>query len=98
MAPEVPLVQLVERAQSWPVLRRVVGPGWVVAPALRELREHPKLGRKIVRAGHELHVWVVNTRADLELVQGLGATAVITDRPAHLLQLLDRQQARGGSD
>lgn len=90
LAPEMPLVQLVDRASYWPMLRRVIGPDWMVGPGIDELRAHPQLGRKITRAGHELHVWTVNERPDLELVRGLGASVVITDRPAHVLKLLGR--------
>ncbi|HEU4812187.1 MAG TPA: glycerophosphodiester phosphodiesterase family protein [Nocardioides sp.] len=89
MAPGLPLVILVERAHHWPMLRRVIGPDWIVGPGVTELREHPKLGHKIAKRGHELHVWTVNTPADLELCLELGATALISDRPAYLLELLD---------
>jgi glycerophosphoryl diester phosphodiesterase len=36
-----------------------------------------------------VHVWTVNSEADLQLCLDLGARAVITDRPAYLLELLD---------
>jgi glycerophosphoryl diester phosphodiesterase len=88
MAPGVPLVMLVEKAQYWPMLRRAIGPDWIVGPGVEELRAHPRLGRSIVRSGHEIHVWTVNTEADLALCQHLGATAVISDRPAYMLELL----------
>src|SRR4051812_24112407 len=93
MAPGVPLVMLVERAQHWPVLRRLVGPDWLVGPGIQELTDHPWLGPRITEAGHDLHVWTVNTPAQLELCRQLGVKAVITDRPAYLLDLLD-----GGPD
>ena len=47
------------------------------------------LGRSLRRAGRQVHVWTVNTDADLELCLDLGVTAVITDRPAYVLELLD---------
>ena len=59
------------------------------ATAPLPLREHPGLGRHLVKEGREIHVWTVNTEADLDLCLDLGVTAVITDRPAHLLELLD---------
>jgi glycerophosphoryl diester phosphodiesterase len=34
-------------------------------------------------------VWTVNTSPDLDLCLDLGVTAVITDRPAYVRQLLD---------
>ncbi|MDP3967250.1 MAG: glycerophosphodiester phosphodiesterase family protein [Nocardioides sp.] len=89
LAPEVQLVQLVEHTASWSMLRRVIGDHWAVGPGIDELREHPRFAQRIARSGHDIHVWVVNTPADLELCQSLGAKAVITDRPAYLLELLD---------
>lgn len=89
LAPEVALVQLVDHAQYWPMLRRAIGRNWIVGPGITELREHPKLGSRIVRAGHDIHVWTVNTEEDLQLCLDLGVTAVITDRPAYILGLLD---------
>lgn len=88
LAPDIQLVMLVERAQYWPMLRRVIGPDWIVGPGVGELREHPKLGRRITRSGHDLHVWTVNTEDDLRVCMDLGVKAVISDKPAYLLELL----------
>lgn len=88
LAPELRLVQLVERSRNWSFLSRVVGPDWIVGPGIETLREHPKLGRRIAERGHEMHVWTVNRRKDLQLCLDLGATAVISDRPDYMLELL----------
>lgn len=90
LAPGVPLVMLVEHARHWPLLRPVIGPDWIVGPGIEVLREHPQLGPRITQAGHPLHVWTVNTASDLQLCLDLGVTAVISDRPAYLLDLLGR--------
>jgi glycerophosphoryl diester phosphodiesterase len=90
MAPGVPVVQLIDGAHQWPMLRRMIGPHWIVGPGIDQLTEHRKLGRRITAAGHELHVWTVNTPDQLDLCLELGAEAVITDRPAYVLDLLDR--------
>ncbi len=90
LVPEVPLVMLFEHAEQWPVLRRVVGRDWIMGPGIEELTAHPRLGPRIVRAGHSLNVWTVNTRAQLELCRELGVEAVITDRPAYMRELLER--------
>ena len=92
LTPEVPLVQLIDHAGYWPMLRRAIGKDWIVGPGIDELREHPKLGTRLARSGHDIHVWTVNTEADLELCLDLGVKAVITDRPKEILRLLD---ARG---
>lgn len=88
-APGVPLVMLIDKAHHWPMLKTVLGEGWALGPGIRELREHPKFAKRLARTGRDIHVWVVNTPADLELCQELGVRAVITDRPAYLLELLD---------
>lgn len=90
LARGVQIVQLIDRAGYWSMLRRVVGEDWIIGPGITELREHRKLGRRIARSGHEMHVWTVNTPEDLDLCLELGVKAVITDRPAYMLELLDR--------
>jgi glycerophosphoryl diester phosphodiesterase len=89
LAPEVPLVMLIDKASMWPVLRRMIGRDWLVGPGIALLREDPDLARRIRRRGHDLHVWTVNTDEDLQLCVELGVAAVITDRPAYVLQCLD---------
>lgn len=90
LAPAVPVVMLLDKAEYWPLLRRVIGPDWIVGPGIEELAAHPRLGERITRAGHTMHVWTVNTPAQLELCERLGVRAVISDRPAYLLELLGR--------
>ncbi len=88
LAPGLDVVMLVEHAPLWPVLRPVVGDDWIIGPGIEELRDHPGLGRHLVKAGREIHVWTVNTADDLQICLDLGVTAVISDRPAHILELL----------
>jgi len=89
MAPEIPLVMLIEKTTMWPVLRRVIGKDWIVGPGIALLREEPELAARIQKRGHDVHVWTVNTEADLQLCLDLGVKAVISDRPAYMLELLD---------
>lgn len=91
LAPGVPLVMLVEHAEQWPVIKRLIGPDWLVGPGIDELVAHPKLGPRITRSGHDMHVWTVNSAAELELCVELDVKAVITDRPAYVLDLLGRR-------
>ena len=88
LAPELDVVMLVEKAHHWPLLRPVVGDDWIIGPGIKELREHPGLGRHLVKEGREIHVWTVNTAEDLDLCLDLGVTAVISDRPGYMLELL----------
>jgi glycerophosphoryl diester phosphodiesterase len=90
LAPAVPLVMLMDKPSNWPMLRRVIGPEWIVGPGIALLREHHKVARRIAKSGHRIHVWTVNTEEDLQLCLDLGVQAVITDRPAYMLDLLAR--------
>ncbi len=87
-APDIEVVLLIE-GQSWRVTRTMLGQGWIAGPGIEELRRHRKLGRRLVQSGRRIRVWVVNSREDLELCLDVGAEAVITDRPGHMLSLLD---------
>ena len=89
-APGIQLVQLVDKYQYWSMLRRVIGPDWIVGPGIELLREHPRLARGITRSGRDIHVWTVNTDRDLQLCLDAGVKAVITDRPAYVLERLGR--------
>ena len=79
---------LVERAHHWPMLRRVIGDDWMRRARASRAAGAPRARRRIARGGRELHVWTVNTPDDLQLCLDLGVKAVITDRPAYLLDLL----------
>ena len=67
----------------------MIGEDWIVGPGIKELTEHPSLGQQLVKSGRDIHVWTVNTARELELCLDLGVSAVITDRPAYVLEQLD---------
>jgi glycerophosphoryl diester phosphodiesterase len=90
IASGVPVVMLVDKAHHWTLLRRMVGDDWTAGPGIDALRGHPELGRRLLESGRPVHVWTVNTPRDLELCLELGVRAVITDRPAYILDLLGR--------
>ena len=88
MAPQIKKVMLVEKAHHWPMLRRAVGKDWIIGPGISELRDHPGLGKHLRLADREIHVWTVNTEEELKICLDLGVTAVISDKPAYMLELL----------
>ena len=90
LTPDLRLVQLMETRRSWQLLRGVVHDDWILGPGVELLREHPGWARRLADSGHDLHVWTVNTEEDLEVCLRLGVKAVITDRPAYVLDLLGR--------
>lgn len=89
LAPEVRVVQLFERAEMWPALRRLIGRDWMVGPGVGELTDHPGLAWRLAESPHDINVWTVNTPEQLELCRSLGVTAVITDRPRAMRGLVD---------
>ena len=94
LAPQLEVALVIE-GQSWQVTRGMLSPGWIAAPGITELRQHPRLAGRLRKQGHRIHVWVVNTPEDLELCLSIGAEAVMTDRPDFILRLLDGAQGLG---
>jgi len=88
LAPDLEYVMLIEKARHWPMLKRMVEPGWIIGPDILELMAHPGFGRRLNEAGKRIHVWTVNTDEELQTCLDLGVEAVITDRPAYLLGTL----------
>jgi glycerophosphoryl diester phosphodiesterase len=88
--PELPLVMLLEKKRAWPMLKNVIGRDWILGPGIDLLQEHPRFARRLAASGHDLHVWTVNSEAQLDTCLELGVKAVITDRPAYLQGLLAR--------
>ncbi|GAA1931932.1 glycerophosphodiester phosphodiesterase [Nocardioides marmoribigeumensis] len=87
LAPEMEVVLLIE-GQSWKVTRQALGDDWIAGPGIEQLKDKPKLGRRLREDGRRIHVWTVNTEADLQICLDLGAEAVITDIPDRVLSWL----------
>lgn len=89
-APRLPTVLLFE---SVPVLFRdgslPFGIG-ISGPGIHILRKHPRYVERARAAGNEVYVWTVDEPEDMELVLALGVNAVITNRPAQVLDRLGR--------
>jgi glycerophosphoryl diester phosphodiesterase len=89
-APVIPTVYLMQfvrpryRDGTLPPGVRIAG------PSLRIVRGHPEYVTRLRQAGHEVHVWTVDDPADVDLCVRLGVDAVITNRPARVLERLGR--------
>jgi glycerophosphoryl diester phosphodiesterase len=90
LAPDLRLVMLMEKARHWPVVKPVLGKGWILGPGIEQLTRHPDFGPRLRRTRREINVWTVNTDAQLDLCLDLGVTTVMSDRPAYLLERLGR--------
>jgi len=88
LTPDLPLVMLIEKKRHWPVLQPMVDDNWILGPGIDLLRDHPRFAARLAATGRELHVWTVNTATDLQICRDHGVEAVITDRPAYVLEML----------
>ena len=61
LAPGIPLVMLVDKARSWPLLRTDDRARLDGRPGHRRAARQPEAGPQIARSGHDIHVWTVNT-------------------------------------
>lgn len=81
LAPGVPRVFLMDRvpirmrAGALPFGARIAGPDIAI------VREHPGYVRRVHEAGGQVHIWTVDTPADIALCVELGVDAVITNVP-----------------
>jgi glycerophosphoryl diester phosphodiesterase len=57
------------------------------------LRRHPRYVDRLHAGGQQVHVFTVDTTADVELCVELKVDAIITNRPRHVLELLGRGPA-----
>lgn len=89
LAPELPLVYLVERRIPVAMLDGQVPAGVAIAPDVDLLMQHPRLGERIRARGRELHLWTVDTPAQIRAGLDAGASVLITNRPAETRKTLD---------
>ena len=89
LAPGVPTVYLLEILPPGVGRGRLPFGARIAGPSIGLLRARPALISALRTAGHQTYVWTVNEESDLDLVLGLGADGVITDRPRFVLDRLD---------
>jgi glycerophosphoryl diester phosphodiesterase len=88
LAPALETVYLMERVPmrfrdgTLPLGARVAG------PSIEIVRAHPEYVARAHSAGNQVHVWTVNSEADISLCAGLGVDAIITDVPGQALAQL----------
>jgi glycerophosphoryl diester phosphodiesterase len=65
----------------------------IAGPSIEIVRAHPRYVERSRRHGHPVHVWTVDDPADIDLCLELGVEAIITNRPARVLETLNRPAA-----
>jgi glycerophosphoryl diester phosphodiesterase len=90
LAPAVPRVFLMERVPL-PFRDGSLPPGVGTAGiSVDILRSHPAYARRVLDQGNRLFVWTVDDLADVDRCVDAGVDAIITNRPADVLQHLGR--------
>jgi glycerophosphoryl diester phosphodiesterase len=59
-----------------------------IGPEIEHLRAEPIRAAKIKELGRSLHVWTVDEDSDIKLCQRLGVDILITNKPAHVREVL----------
>jgi glycerophosphoryl diester phosphodiesterase len=90
LAPDLPVVQLLEFLPPWLRDGRLSAGVGIAGPGVRLLRHHPQLARRLHDQGNQVYVWTVNTPADVDLVVELDVDGIISDRPRYVLDRLGR--------
>ena len=90
LAPDLSTVLLMERVPlrfrdgSLPPYVPIAG------PSIEIVRAHPRYVERAHARGKKVHVWTVDSHEDIRLCVDLGVDAIITNRPARVLQALGR--------
>lgn len=86
LAPSLQMVYLIERIPF--LFRDGTLPSGATAagPSIELIRATPDYVERCHEAGHAVHVWTVNSAADLDLCASVGVDAVVTDKPAEALR------------
>jgi glycerophosphoryl diester phosphodiesterase len=90
LAPEVPTVLLLRRLPVRLRDGRLPEPARIAGPYVGLLRRNPWFVERAHAAGHEVHVWTVDSDEDVDLMASLGVDALITNRPQQVLRRLGR--------
>lgn len=90
LVPGIPTVYL-RRRRPWFSRAWHLPPGvGALGPGIDVVRRDPDLVRAVKAQGGQVHVWVVDERADFDLCRELGVDVIITNKPAQILAWLGR--------
>jgi glycerophosphoryl diester phosphodiesterase len=90
MAPGLPTVYLMSRVPLRYRDGRLPPRVEVAGPSLEVLKAYPQYVERVHEQGNRVHVWTVDSDADIEEVLALGVDAVISNHPGRVLRQLDR--------
>lgn len=87
-APALPTVYLMQYVSPRHRDGRLPAGVRIAGPSMRIVRANPGYVARLHRAGNRVHVWTVDSPADVELCARLGVDAIITNRPRQVLAQL----------
>ena len=85
LAPRLPLVYLVEPGVPAIALTGALPHGITRVGLNARLLRRPKVVRAFQRRGHEVYVWTVDDKDDIDRCLDLGVDVIITNRPARVI-------------
>jgi glycerophosphoryl diester phosphodiesterase len=89
LAPDIPLVYLIEHRLPIPVIESSVPPGAAIGPYIELLNDYPRYVERLRARGRDLHVWTVDTPEEVRRCVDSGASVIITNRPAEVRRQLN---------
>ncbi len=94
LAPSIPAVYLMERVPLRMRDGSLPGHVGIAGPSIDILRVHPAYVGRVHQAGGAVHVWTVDDAADIDLCLSLGVDAIITNRPAEVIERVREFETR----
>lgn len=88
LAPNVPVVYLVEHLPPWRRDGSLPDGATIAGPSIEILRRDPAYVSRVHARGGDVHVWTVDTDADIDLCLALGVDAIISNRPGYVRERL----------
>ena len=90
LAPSLPLVMLMERVPLTYRTGQLPAGISIAGPSIEIVQQHPSFVRRLHSRGHSTFTWTVDHRDQLAAALDAGVDAIITNRPAFVLQHLGR--------
>ena len=87
-APAIPAVFLIERMLPWHRDGSLPRGATTAGPSIDIVRRDPGYVARVHERGGEVHVWTVDSDADIDLCLNLGVDAIISNRPGHVRRRL----------
>lgn len=88
LAPQIPLVYLIDYRIPIPMIESSVPPGAAIGPSVELLREYPRYAERLRAKGRDLHVWTADTPDQVRCCVDAGAAVIITNKPAEVRRQL----------